>query len=200
MFPLGSVLFPHGVLPLRVFEPRYQSLLDACLAGDARFGVVLIERGFEVGGGDERFEVGTVAQIVQVAPLPEGHRLAVTVGLQRLRVARWLPDDPFPKAEIDLLSDPPVPDFFAERVEAAGVLLHRVLALRSEAGHDVGGFDFTLAEDPLAAGYQLCVLAPLPVIDLQGLLETDDPLGRIERLGELLEDEVRTLQQRLAGG
>ena len=55
MFPLGSVLFPHALLPLRIFEPRYQALLDSCLAGDGRFGVVLIERGFEVGGGEDRF-------------------------------------------------------------------------------------------------------------------------------------------------
>lgn len=54
MFPLGSVLLPGSPLPLQVFEPRYRAMLDDCLAGDQRFGVVLIERGFEVGGGEQR--------------------------------------------------------------------------------------------------------------------------------------------------
>ena len=66
MFPLGSVLFPHAVLPLHVFEPRYLALVERCLAGDQEFGVVLIERGSEVGGGDVRFSVGTVTRIVQI--------------------------------------------------------------------------------------------------------------------------------------
>ena len=72
MFPLGTVLFPGAVLPLHVFEPRYRALVRDCLAGDREFGVVLIERGSEVGGGDVRVEVGTVARIVQVAEPPDG--------------------------------------------------------------------------------------------------------------------------------
>ena len=67
MFPLGSVLFPHMPLRLRVFEERYLLMLSELIqAEDARFGVVLIERGFEVGGGEHRFDIGTVAQIVQL--------------------------------------------------------------------------------------------------------------------------------------
>ncbi len=50
MFPLGTVLFPHATLPLHLFEDRYRALAETCLRGDGRFGVVLIERGFEVGG------------------------------------------------------------------------------------------------------------------------------------------------------
>ena len=67
MFPLGTVLFPYAVLPLHVFEPRYRVMTRRCLDGDREFGVVLIERGSEVGGGDVRFGVGTIARIVQVA-------------------------------------------------------------------------------------------------------------------------------------
>ena len=52
MFPLGSVLFPTMVLPLHIFEERYRALVTDCLAGEQEFGVCLIERGFEVGGGD----------------------------------------------------------------------------------------------------------------------------------------------------
>ena len=69
MFPLGTVLLPFAHLPLHIFEPRYRALVKDCLAGDGEFGVVLIERGHEVGGGDVRFGVGTVARIVQTAEL-----------------------------------------------------------------------------------------------------------------------------------
>ncbi|WP_415830929.1 LON peptidase substrate-binding domain-containing protein [Janibacter anophelis] len=54
MFPLGTVLLPGNPLPLQVFEPRYLAMLRDIAGGDGRFGVVLIERGFEVGGGDQR--------------------------------------------------------------------------------------------------------------------------------------------------
>src|SRR3954470_22385328 len=96
MFPLGTVLFPHALLPLRVFEPRYRLMTERVLRGDREFGVVLIERGSEVGGGDVRFGVGTVARIVRSQPLPDGGYALATVGIRRLRVVSWLADDPYP--------------------------------------------------------------------------------------------------------
>src|SRR6476646_946546 len=102
MFPLGSVLLPGGVLPLHVFEPRYRALVQDCLASaEHEFGVVLIERGFEVGGGDFRCLVGTVARMVQVAELDDGRYALVTIGTRRIRVNGWLPDDPYPKADVE---------------------------------------------------------------------------------------------------
>ena len=93
-------------LPLHLFEERYRALAETCLRGDGRFGVVLIERGFEVGGGDQRFAVGTVARIVEAARTPDGRYLLATVGTERFRVKKWLDDDPFPRAEIDVLGEP----------------------------------------------------------------------------------------------
>jgi Lon protease-like protein len=67
MFPLNSVLFPYMPLRLRVFEERYLVMLAELLRSeDARFGVVLIERGREVGGGEKCFSVGTIAEITQL--------------------------------------------------------------------------------------------------------------------------------------
>src|SRR6185436_15638427 len=102
MFPLGTVLLPGMVLPLHVFEPRYQQLVRDCLdAPPHEFGVVLIDRGSEVGGGDTRSDVGVIARMLQVAPL-EGNRFAlVTVGTRRVRVVEWLADDPYPRADIE---------------------------------------------------------------------------------------------------
>src|SRR5260370_38243553 len=75
MFPLGTVLLPFAHLPLHIFEPRYRALVKDCTPGDGEFGVVLIERGHEVGGGDVRFEGGPVAHIVQTAKQPARPRL-----------------------------------------------------------------------------------------------------------------------------
>jgi len=81
MFPLGMVLFPGQILPLHVFEPRYRAMVQDCLAGDQHFGVVLIERGSEVGGQDVRTDVGTRARILESEELPDGRWVLATVGV-----------------------------------------------------------------------------------------------------------------------
>ena len=78
-------------LPLRIFEPRYVAMVASVLEGaDNEFGVVLIERGSEVGGGDVRFGVGTVAKIVSVER-DDNLIVLLAVGGQRVEVMRWLP-------------------------------------------------------------------------------------------------------------
>ncbi len=98
MFPLSGVLFPHGSMPLHVFESRYRIMVQECLETDRRFGVVLIERGSEVGGGDQRSSLGTLVVVVAAAPLPDGRWLVEVRGEARIRVVEWLPDDPYPQA------------------------------------------------------------------------------------------------------
>ena len=101
MFPLGSVLVPSMVLPLHVFEPRYLALVKDCLAGDREFGVTLIERGSEVGGGDIRAMAGTMAEIVRSEEYDDGRWGLVAVGVRRIRVLGWRPDAPYPVAEVE---------------------------------------------------------------------------------------------------
>ncbi len=115
MFPLGTVLFPHAALPLHLFEDRYRELAETCLRGDGRFGVVLIERGFEVGGGDQRFAVGTVARIVEAARTPDGRYLLATVGTERFRVKNALDDDPV-KASYEASARAPIGPLDAQRL------------------------------------------------------------------------------------
>jgi Lon protease-like protein len=102
MFPLGSVLLPGGLLPLHVFEPRYRQMIIDCLQedGEPEFGQVLITHGREAGGGDERAMVGTVAQVLQIDALDEGRYALVAVGTRRIKVNAWLPDDPYPLADV----------------------------------------------------------------------------------------------------
>ena len=108
MFPLQSVLVPHALLPLHVFEPRYREMVDDVLVGEPReFGVVLIERGSEVGGGDVRSDIGTLARIVQAQPFPDGRWALATVGTRRIVVDEWQIDDPYPRAVVTPFEDEP---------------------------------------------------------------------------------------------
>lgn len=199
MFPLGTVLFPHGVLPLHVFEPRYRALTERCLADDAVFGVVLIERGSEVGGGDHRFGVGTTARIVQAGRVGDGRWVLVTVGEQRVRVARWLPDDPYPIAEVEVLAER-TPVGAATLVPDLGRALQRMLALRAELGEPGPPVDTTLADDPVRASFEACALASLGPLDGQRLLELDDTRERLTRLAALVDEETTVLELRLTEG
>ena len=199
MFPLGSVLFPHALLPLHVFEPRYRALTERCLAGDREFGVVLIERGHEVGGGDERVDVGSVARIVRASQLDDGRWMLVTVGVQRLRVTEWLPDDPYPLARVERLDDEADAEA-ASRVPNVFALLRRVHAMRAELGDPAASLDVELDDDPVQASFEAAALAPLGPFDAQKLLEIDDASVRLDRLEQMLSEELSVLEQRLAGG
>ena len=201
MFPLGTVLFPNAALPLHVFEPRYRALAETCLRGDGRFGVVLIERGREVGGGDSRFSVGTVARIVEAAGTPDGRYLLATEGVERLRVRNWLPDDPYPRAEVDILREPKrVSPQAREQRDIVERLLARVLALSGELGERTPtGDGAALDADPVRASFEAAARAPIGPLDAQRLLELDDPSDRLQQLEAMLQEAVEVLRFRLSG-
>jgi len=197
MFPLGSVLFPHMVLPLHVFEPRYQALVREVLEGNGEFGVVLISRGHEVGGGDLRTDVGTIARVIRAEQLDEDRWLLIAVGTGRIRVEGWLPDDPYPRAEVTDLDDEPVGPELGEHLERVGPQLRRVLALQAELGQDNVPATFEFDEDPAVAGWQAVVLSPLTPYDAQQVLVATDPVARLELVAELLSDAEETLRLQL---
>jgi uncharacterized protein len=199
MFPLGSVLFPHAELPLHVFEARYRALTEACLAGDGEFGVVLIERGSEVGGGDTRFSVGTVARIVAAGRLPDGRYLLATVGTRRLRVREWLPDEPYPRAAVELLGEPAPSGGALDTRADVERLLKRVLAMAAELGEAPQAVGVDLDDDPVQAGYEAAAAAPIGPLDAQRLLELGDPGERLAQLRGLLADQAELLEARLTG-
>lgn len=198
MFPLSAVLFPGGLLPLHVFEPRYRAMVADCLAAEPHdFGVVLIARGSEVGGGETRTNVGTVAHIEALSRAEDGRYALLARGTRRLRVLRWLPDDPYPVADVEVLDDSGAP---ATALEEAAAAVARVEALVSELGHASGDSGRWAAagggEDPVWA---LCRRLPSGPLDRQRLLATDDAGDRLalltEMAGDLAEDLVRLLSQ-----
>ncbi|TDH22195.1 ATP-dependent protease [Mycobacteroides franklinii] len=105
MFPLQSVLLPGEPLPLRIFEPRYVALVRDVMAADHTFGVVLIARGREVGGGDVRHDVGTAARVLDCESLGADRFSLRCEGAHRIRITRWLDDDPYPRAETESWPD-----------------------------------------------------------------------------------------------
>jgi Lon protease-like protein len=197
MFPLGSVLVPSAVMPLHVFEPRYRRLTEDCLAGVPEFGVVLIERGSEVGGGDQRGTVGTVARILEAATFDDGRYALGTVGVRRIRVVRWLDDDPYPRAEVVDWEDPPPGPDIAERVAAATAVLRRVLALGAELGVASTPATVELSDDPVLASYQLVAVSPFGPADQQRLLTRPTADERVAEVTTMLTDELTFLTRRL---
>lgn len=200
MFPLGTVLFPHAVLPLHVFEERYRTLVADCLRTGHEFGVVLIERGSEVGGGDTRFGVGTVARIHEATPFPDGRWVLVTSGTRRIRIGTWLPDDPYPVALVEDLPEPRLPDIALRAVDDTARLVRRALSLKAELGEPAPSSQFGLDDDLHVALWQLAALAPLEAVDLQRLLETDDPEERLALLTAMAQDAGDLLAYRLSAG
>ncbi len=198
MFPLGTVLLPGGMLPLHVFEPRYRAMVQDCLAADApEFGVVLIDRGHEVGGGDVRRGVGTVARMLQVAQLEGGRYAVVAVGTRRIRVDEWLPDDPYPRADVSDWPDDDGGDDVDERYRAVAAKAKRITALAVELGDVAGDPSTDLSDDPLVGAYQLVVLAPLSSADQYDLLAAAGTAERLALLDERLDDVEATQRFRL---
>ena len=206
MFPLGTVLFPGALLPLHVFEPRYRALTRHCLAGEregraGELGIVLIERGSEVGGGDVRFDVGTRARIVSAVPLEDGRWFLVLQGVDRIRVLQWLGEEPFPRAAVEPLAEDtggPHGEAARDRVER---VLRRALALAAELGEPAAA-PATVALDPApaVASWQAATVAPLAVLDAQRVLATTGADDRLLLLEALLDDEVAVLEHRAGGG
>lgn len=127
MFPLEVAMLPGEELPLRIFEPRYTALVSDCLAAeDPAFGVVLISAGREVGGGDTRSDVGAMAHITECADFGDGRYRLRCVIAERIRVLEWRPDDPYPRAAVEVWPDEPGE---AVRVEAIRDIEDRMVAL-----------------------------------------------------------------------
>ncbi|MDR3454787.1 MAG: LON peptidase substrate-binding domain-containing protein [Rhodoferax sp.] len=192
LFPLGTVLFPGGVLPLRIFEVRYLDMIGKCHKAGAPFGVVSLTRGSEVRvpGAQEAFsDVGTLATITELATPQPGVLQIRCTGAQRFRITRrerlkhglWVAE----VQRIDGDMTVPVPDDLQGTAEALRQLI-QALQLR----------ELPPAQMPLQEPWQLddcgwvanrwCELLPLPLALKQRLMALDNPLVRLELVSDLL--------------
>lgn len=198
MFPLGSVLFPGGTLPLHIFEVRYQQLLNTVLEADRRFGVVLISRGSEVGGGEARTQTGTVAYIEEHRRYDDGRAAVVATGMGRIEVVEWLPDDPFPRALVrELDVEPSHPE---DEATLAGVQqrFRELLALAERLGRLDGTPETDWADDPETGSWQVAGRLPCSAHDQFTILEAATRADRFARIGVLLEEVYADIE--LMGG
>ncbi len=188
LFPLNTVLFPGGRLPLRLFEQRYLEMAKACLRDGTPFGVCLIREGAEVGTPATHENIGCLARITQWDMQQLGVLQIVAQGEQRFRVlAEQIRTDGLILADIDLLpenADAPLPEKFG----ACGRLLERIVA---EHGERLFAKPFLL-DSSAWVGARLAEVLPLPAAARQKLLELDDNLQRLEILQRLLVESAQT--------
>jgi uncharacterized protein len=198
MFPLGSVLFPYTPLVLRVFEPRYLTMMGHLLdREDPEFGVVLIERGLEAGGGDERASVGTMARILQIEA-GAADVYVVALGGERISVNRWHEDDPHPVADVSTLGPLMWDDALAPLHREAEQVVRRLATLASaldEARWDPGT---ALSDDPVESAWQLAAIAPLGEYDRFRLLNSTSLGGLLRGIIDFCLEEEPVLIARAA--
>ncbi len=197
MFPLGSTVFPGQVVPLHIFEERYRALLAEITSdgAEATFGIALIDRGHEVGGGDHRVSVGTRVEVLQAEEFEDGRWGAVVAGVERIDVLEWLDDAPYPRALVQKRS---VRDNGGASLDDLHELFQTAIGLMSrQAGVAVPDEYDQLATDPLVRLDQISALSPLTDFDRQRVLEADTTADQIATLHSALTDKVTLLRAQL---
>jgi Lon protease-like protein len=188
LFPLHTVLFPGGTLPLRIFEPRYLDMVSNCMKAGTGFGVCLIREGSEVGKAASTYETGTLSEIAYFNRQPDGLLGITARGQQRFHIfsTEVLPNQ-LTMAEVELLDNETssdLPQKFADAAETLRSLLEQL------------GQPFIKLEkhyqDASWVGSRLAELLPIRLEQKQYFLQLDDPIQRLERLVTLLNDlEIR---------
>ncbi len=205
MFPLGSVLLPGEPLPLHIFEPRYRQMLTECMAmDDPSFGVVLIARGHEAGGGDVRHDVAVRAHIVEHREIGDGRHLVSCVGGERIRVDAWLEDDPYPRADTrrwpDENGSPPPSEAVFDQLRGKIIDLYRLVGSLAEAEGSEPPPDPVFSDLPADPGERLFMMAtqiPMGQSDRQDVLEAPGATARLQAMSEAIDNVADIVRFRL---
>ncbi|MDP2399209.1 MAG: LON peptidase substrate-binding domain-containing protein [Burkholderiales bacterium] len=180
LFPLGTVLFPGGLLPLKIFEQRYVDMTKACLRDSTPFGVCLIKEGREVGEPAAPHAVGCLAQIEQW-DVPHPNLFAVLArGGARFRIlGASVGTNGLITGRIEMLPEPTRP----ETVDRACQEVLRLAIERAGADSVPGPIQL---DDALWVSYRLAEILPISPPEKQALLEMDDTAERLAQLQALL--------------
>jgi uncharacterized protein len=194
LFPLGSVLFPGGLLALRVFEVRYLDMVRKCHQAGAPFGVVALTQGREVrqaGAPEEQFnDVGTLAVIEQIDTPQPGLITLLCRGSQRFRITQrshlphglWIAD----VGHIDPDLTVPIPEDLRKASTALAQVLHTLKQRDPDTPTAIVPTTAQLDDCGWVAN-RWCELLPVPLELKQRLMELDNPLVRLELVGDVLE-------------
>lgn len=208
LFPLNTVLFPLGILPLRVFEARYTDMVRNCMKNDEPFGVVLIRSGKEVGETAETESVGCMAHIRHWDMHEFGVLLLKTQGGARFRIlaTRETADNRL-EARVEMLADD-APTPVGEQQMNAITTLQQVIDEVKEQGESEQGDAFmypfplpTQLDDAGWVAHRWGEILPLPLQDKQRLLAINDPLTRLQSIEEHLADlgVIQDANQHISG-
>ncbi len=197
IFPLNTVLFPQGRMPLYIFEPRYREMINRCLDEDLAFGVVLIKQGSEVGAPAMPHSIGTVARIVEVARAADGTMNIGILGITRFKLLESSTQRAYMTGKIQIIPDENVDltkiAFTARRTE--GTFKEYVRKIKSisemEETEDHG---FELPKDPTHLSYLIAANLPISNPDRQSLLEAKTVKDRLQREVLFLERELSLLR------
>jgi Lon protease-like protein len=193
MFPLGTVLLPAMPFALNVFEPRYLKMMGDLLETDApEFGIVLIERGHEVGGGEQRLVTGTIADIAEIEA-PEGHLVVTGHGTRRFDVVQWLDDDPYPQAEVEFRDEDDEPEGLSDRLVTLEIQVRDALQKAHDYQLGIWPVDVPLSDDPVAKLWQLAGISPLSTLDHYTLLQSATLDDLVEHTTRLVDDAASGL-------
>ncbi|MET0118613.1 MAG: LON peptidase substrate-binding domain-containing protein [Sedimenticola sp.] len=172
LFPLHTVLFPGGVLPLRIFEPRYLEMVSDCLREDRLFGIVLISEGEETGRAAAFHNLGTLARITDWQQEDDGLLGITCTGERRFRIlSSAVGDNQLVTARVELLSDHPsmpVPEAFGY----LKALLEQMLSLTGRSGLE-------MRDDAAWVAGRMAEILPIEMQRKQRLLEMDEPLEQL---------------------
>jgi len=192
LFPLQSVLFPGGRLPMRIFEQRYMDMAKACLKDSSSFGICLIQRGEEVSRPGQKpaqpHSVGTLAHIADWDMQQLGVLEIIAQGGDRFRVLRhWPEESGLLMGEVELLSAPaavPVPAPYARLVP-----LLRAIVAEMKGGAPNAPATPHRFFDAGWLGMRYAEVLPIPVLAKQKLLEIEDGIDRLEIIYRFLESK-----------
>ena len=183
LFPLRTVLFPGGFLPLRIFEQRYLDMIRDCARNDTGFGVCMIREGEEAVSPVKTTRIGTYAQIVDWYTLEDGLLGVSAIGTVRFSTRdTWQQEDGLFRAHIEVIPEPPpcpVPEQYGLLSDILGRFMEKV-------SNQYPDFSEEKLQDALWVGYRLSELLPLSSVEKQQLLEMSDPIERLQRLLEVM--------------
>lgn len=185
LFPLGTVLFPLGQLPLRIFETRYTDMVRRCMRESIAFGVVLIQQGGETGAVGSIAAIGTTARIIDFSSLDDGLLGIQCSGERRFQLLRaWKQDDGLNVGEVEFLPDWPAEAVPAAASRLAGLLRDNWQEFTAHFGAESPRFD-----DAAWVCARLAQVLPLPAPLRQRLLESDSASLALQTLASLVKTE-----------
>lgn len=184
LFPLNTVIFPGGALPLRIFEPRYIDMVKDCVRDEHGFGIVLIKRGSESGISAQVYKTGTLCRICDWETLPDGFLGITAYGESKIHIetTRVESNQLVVGQIVEVEQDPD--SALPEEFELLRLLLQRIITEVGEpysslpANYEYAGW----------VGARLTELLPLQLSIKQRLLEIDDHIVRLHHLKEAMQE------------